>query len=141
MKFSITTGCFYPDDIEYAKGSLPADAIEVPYEDFAAAMARQPGETLSLVNGRMVILPAASPTAEELHARELLLFRSMRDDRLQLAALRIAPLQDAVEFETATAEEQAALAAWKRYRVTLNRLTLTNDQNAADAAWPQEPAN
>jgi hypothetical protein len=45
-----------------------------------------------------------------------------RDHELRNAALRMAPLQDAVDLEDATSEEKASLIAWKRYRVALNRI-------------------
>jgi hypothetical protein len=67
MRFSKTTGCFYPDDIQYQ--NLPADLIDVPHEDFDTAMARNPGDTLDVVNGRVVVvqkpaLPAAVKAAK-----------------------------------------------------------------------------
>lgn len=40
MRFSKLTGCFYPEDIDYTE--LPGDLINVPQEDFEAAMARLP---------------------------------------------------------------------------------------------------
>ncbi|MEB3840456.1 tail fiber assembly protein [Pseudomonas guariconensis] len=51
----------------------------------------------------------------------------------------IAPLQDAVDLDEATAEEAAELLAWKRYRVALNRLP---DQPGYpnEITWPVPPA-
>ncbi|QBP75413.1 hypothetical protein E2K99_10500 [Herbaspirillum huttiense] len=63
-------------------------------------------------------------------------FSAMRDQLLQKAGLRIAPLQDAVDLGDATAEEQAKLVAWKQYRVAVNRLDITVNQ----PAWPALPA-
>jgi phage terminase large subunit GpA-like protein len=48
----------------------------------------------------------------------------------------IAPLQDAIELEIASDEEQSQLAAWKKYRVFLNRI----DTEASDIIWPEKPA-
>lgn len=45
-----------------------------------------------------------------------------RDTLMAEATARIAPLQDAVDLDEATSAEQAALTAWKRYRVQLNRI-------------------
>lgn len=62
-----------------------------------------------------------------------------RDALLQEAALRIAPLQDAVDLDEATAEEITELKAWKLYRVSLNRL----DQQSgypASINWPVAPS-
>lgn len=51
----------------------------------------------------------------------------------------IAPLQDAVDIDDATAEEDALLKLWKKYRVALNRLP---DQEGypATISWPAPPA-
>lgn len=67
MKFSKSTGCFYPDDIHYE--NPPADLIDVTQDDYAAAMNRAPGETLDLVKGKLVILPAPVVSAAERLAR------------------------------------------------------------------------
>ncbi|MCE1186342.1 MAG: hypothetical protein LWW92_12135 [Rhodocyclales bacterium] len=56
MQFSKTTGCFYPEEIHYE--SLPADLIEVTQDDYNAAMNHLPGETLDVVKGKLIIVPA-----------------------------------------------------------------------------------
>ena len=48
----------------------------------------------------------------------------------------IAPLQDAVDLEIATEEENSLLEAWKKYRVLLNRVNTTT---APDIEWPTGP--
>lgn len=72
-------------------------------------------------------LPPPPPTPEQNAAQ--------RDALLTAAALRIAPLQDAADLDDATPEELAALTAWKRYRVALNRL----DLSAGELDWPATP--
>lgn len=67
MKFSNTTGCFYPDDIHYA--SPPDDLIDVTQGGYDAAMSRGPGETLDVVNGQLVIVPAPVLPLEVLAAQ------------------------------------------------------------------------
>lgn len=67
MKFSKTTGCFYPNDILYT--NPPDDLIEVPQADFDTAMARPAGSTLTVEDGQLVIVPAPIPSAEELLAQ------------------------------------------------------------------------
>lgn len=57
MKYSATTGCFYP---EWGQYTLPADAITVPEEDFAAAMNREAGEALAISDGRVVVVPVSA---------------------------------------------------------------------------------
>lgn len=61
-----------------------------------------------------------------------------RDQLLQNAGLRIAPLQDAVDLGDATAEEQAQLVAWKQYRIALNRVT-QQDSYPQAVTWPTSP--
>ena len=58
---------------------------------------------------------------------------------LEDAALRIAPLQDAVDIDEATEEEIASLKSWKKYRVALNRIPeqLGYPQTID---WPSVPA-
>ena len=61
-----------------------------------------------------------------------------RDRLLALAAIRIAPLQDAVELDESTADEVSLLKVWKQYRVALNRI----DQQAGfpiEIDWPILP--
>ena len=60
---------------------------------------------------------------------------STRDTLLATATARIAPLQDAVDLGEATAQEEAALLAWKRFRVNVNRVDLT----LQGPDWPAAP--
>lgn len=53
------------------------------------------------------------------------------------ATTAIAPLQDAVDIGVATEAEAALLIAWKKYRVSLNRL---DTSKAQDIEWPPLPA-
>jgi len=59
--------------------------------------------------------------------------------RRAAADLAIAPLQDAVDLDDATPAEAEALIAWKRYRVSLNRLQDQPDYPSA-IDWPALPA-
>jgi hypothetical protein len=63
---------------------------------------------------------------------------SERDGLLYEAGLRIAPLQDAIELDRATPEDEAALLQWKGYRVDLDRI---EDQSGfpSDVQWPSKP--
>jgi hypothetical protein len=67
MKFSKTTQCFYPDDIAYP--NPPADLIEVTSDDYTAAMNRAPDETLDVVDGKLVIVPAPIPDSAQLQVQ------------------------------------------------------------------------
>lgn len=61
-----------------------------------------------------------------------------RDELLSNAALRIAPLQDAVDLGDATDADMASLKAWKQYRVAVNRV---REQPGFPASidWPEPP--
>lgn len=52
------------------------------------------------------------------------------------ATTTIAPLQDAVDLDMATPEEEALLKEWKKYRVMLNRV---DTSLGADVVWPMPP--
>ncbi|ELY4543923.1 tail fiber assembly protein [Cronobacter sp. EKM101R] len=73
----------------------------------------------------------------ELSADELIVEAKNKKERLLREALEIiTPLQDAVELDMATETEIADLAAWRRYRVLLNRV---NPSDAPDIDWPARP--
>lgn len=59
--------------------------------------------------------------------------------RRATADFAIAPLQDAVDLEEATPEENDALKAWKRYRIALNRLP-EQPGFPETIDWPELPA-
>ena len=61
---------------------------------------------------------------------------AMRNALLAIATAAIAPLQDAIDLDEATADEAALLTAWKQYRVAVNRV----DPTAAPPTWPRAPA-
>lgn len=75
--------------------------------------------------------PAPLPTAAEV--------LTQRDNLLRTAAIRIAPLQDAVDLDDASPTELALLTAWKQYRVKLNRIELQAGFPGA-VEWPPEPS-
>ncbi|MBK5539365.1 tail fiber assembly protein [Pseudomonas sp. TH05] len=74
------------------------------------------------------------PTEEQISVVVL----SQRDELLKAAALRVAPLQDAVDIGNATEEESARLLQWKSYRIDLMRI---EQQEGFPAAidWPLSP--
>lgn len=79
MRFSKLTGCFYPEDLNYSE--LPGDLITVPQEDFDAAMTRLPGESIDVVNGRVVVIPKPALSAAEVKAGKCGLIKAERDRR------------------------------------------------------------
>lgn len=58
-----------------------------------------------------------------------------RDFLLNAATLAIAPLQDAVDLDEASADEIALLKQWKQFRISVNRIVLTD----GSPEWPQPP--
>ena len=61
-------------------------------------------------------------------------------DRLRgVADFTIAPLQDAVDLDEATAQEVASLKLWKQYRVLLSRVSSQPDYPKT-INWPVAPA-
>lgn len=79
MRFAKSTGCFYPETENYP--TLPADIIDVPQADYEAATARKPGETLDVVNGRVVVIPKPTPTLGQLQAEAWVGIKAERDRR------------------------------------------------------------
>ncbi|ELY9613270.1 tail fiber assembly protein [Salmonella enterica] len=58
-----------------------------------------------------------------------------KNNLLQMATEKIAPLQDAVDLGEATDDEKARLLAWKKYRVQVNRV------DTLKPVWPEKPAS
>lgn len=75
-------------------------------------------------------VPQPAPTADQV--------RAQRDGALSFAALRIAPLQDAVDLDDATADDVAALKAWKQYRVAVSRIE-QQPGFPGSVNWPEQP--
>lgn len=74
--------------------------------------------------------------AARLHLSEVV---AETTSRREAADAAIAPLQDAVDLEEATEAEAAELKAWKRYRVSLNRLP-EQESYPNEIQWPTPPA-
>jgi hypothetical protein len=87
MKFAKSTGCFYPDDENYS--SLPLDIIPVPQSDFDSAMQRAPGDTLDVVNGRVVVVPKPATTLAEKKAMRWTDIKAERDRRIQSGGYKV----------------------------------------------------
>ena len=106
------------------------------HPDFIAALVTVPDDQVATLGGSYAdgifgpVPVAPAPTTEQILAQ--------RDALLAIAAVRIAPLQDAVDLEEATATEIALLKKWKQYRVALNRI---QDQVGFPTAvdWPVAP--
>ncbi|EHO2029267.1 tail fiber assembly protein [Escherichia coli] len=78
----------------------------------------------------------APPPPERSHNELVAEAELQKSALLTVANNAIAPLQDAVDLEMVTDDEQALLLAWKKYRVLLNRV----DTSAApEIEWPTQP--
>lgn len=82
-------------------------------------------------NGKKWVTDKAAKKAADIAAAE-----TQKQYLLPEAAEAIAPLQDAVDLDMATPEEESRLKAWKKYRVLLSRV---DTSLAPDIAWPVKP--
>lgn len=136
--YSAATGGFYDDTLraDYeAAGSWPTDLVAVTDEQYDLLMqGQQSGQQIVADEaGQPTLADPPEPTREEVIARA----DSEKRALMEAAAAAISPLQDAVELEMATAEEQARLTAWKKYRILLSRI---DPADAPDIDWPTPPA-
>jgi len=79
IKYSPSTGNFYPADINYS--SYPADIIEVPLADAAAALSRAADERIEVQAGRLVMVKNTVPT-DAARDRVEQIIKSERDRRV-----------------------------------------------------------
>jgi hypothetical protein len=86
MKYSKSTGCFYPEDIEYP--TLPEDLIEVTAEEYESAMSRPANTVLDVQNGKLVLV-TVELTSEQISVS----VRANRNARLQELDALCTPLR------------------------------------------------
>lgn len=103
-------------------GALPDGLTSVP----------QPSLYHAWVDGSWKLDTMAEGEAQRLQALKT------RDGLLREAAVRIAPLQDAVDLGGASVDEEVELKSWKQYRVALNRVQL-QPNFPASVNWPAVP--
>ena len=137
--------------VERIEGDLVLTLL-LPIPDDADHSARYPADIVAPADGK-VALPVPDPpvqasaqgyavidwdqvvTAEDKAQTEAEQLRATASaevaQRRATADEAIAPLQDAVDLNDATAEETELLKAWKRYRIALSRLP-------EQAGWPTE---
>lgn len=123
------------------------DAAWWPEEDVSGELGTNKkwgAEVFTLDTERKVVLVNREQldlTAEDLAAQlaqQTATAYAERDRLMAWATTRIAPLQDAVDIDDASAAEIALLKKWKQYRVALNRI---QDQAGfpPDIVWPEAP--
>ncbi|WP_447876825.1 tail fiber assembly protein [Serratia fonticola] len=83
------------------------------------------------------IFKGGQVTPREITQQEIIAIAAKKKAELMLVATnKMAPLQDAVELGISADDEIAKLDAWKIYRVSLNRIDVTQ---APNIEWPIEP--
>jgi hypothetical protein len=131
--------------VEVIRPLVDAEGQEIPIADrytpeFVAAMADVSGMSPFPAEGWVktgdgFAAPDTTPTEDDLRDAAL----AKRDSLLRDVALRIAPIQDAVDLGEATAQEVADLRQYKLGRIELSRI----DKQAgypASITWPTFPA-
>ena len=113
-----------------------ADGQRVHIDDLDAdvsALTREalPDATYKLVNGKWEQCPDKVAAAKKA-AMDAEVSAGMAEANRQIAVL-----QDAVDLDMATPEEEAALKAWKKYRVLLSRLQ--SNAKYPDVKLPHRP--
>ncbi|ERT13322.1 tail fiber assembly protein [Photorhabdus temperata subsp. temperata] len=136
--YSAKTNAFYPIELKenyIAAGSLPDDIMEINsdiYYEYAANNAPEGKYRIAGKNGLPEWADIPPPTKDELQQ-----YAQLQKQQLMAEAIKqIAPLQDAVDLDIATEEEKIALSAWKKYRVMLNRVAISQEN---DIDWPEQP--
>lgn len=126
--------------VEIIMPATDEEGADIPIErrfhpDFVATLvavadglAVATGDTWSEADGFEPPPPPPALTADQVKAT--------RDALLAEATLRIAPLQDAIDLDEATAPETALLKLWKQYRVALSRIEQQAGFPAA-VVWPK----
>lgn len=114
-----------------AGAGWPADAVAITDRWYNYLMDGQTKGRKIITNsyGQPMLADYPAPTGAEL----LAIAEARKSDLMQAAADAIAPLQDAVELRMETDAEAAQLLVWKKYRVMLNRVDLSNPD------WPEVP--
>lgn len=87
------------------------------------------------INGHWQVIDGEIVKRELTPQEKITQTKRQRNQQLEIANQTIAPLQDAVDLKLATPQEQHRLLAWKRYRIELMRLDITQ----SDIVWPTVP--
>lgn len=121
-------------DVSSGGWQPPEDATMVQLADGQAASIGYPA--ILGADGSWTFEAPPQPSPPVITPGEILTANTQhRDELLSRATLAIAPLQDAVDLEVATAEETALLKQWKQFRIAVNRI----DCSVASPPWPSPP--
>ncbi|MEG0234072.1 MAG: tail fiber assembly protein [Hafnia sp.] len=133
--YSPSKNLFYPIDliVNYQNsGDWPDDGIEVEDEVYLEFVAHEPPEGKRRIagdDGLPVWGVVTPPTREEL----IVLAEKEKSQLLVIANTAINTLQDAIDLDMATEQEKSFLLEWRKYRIMLNRVDVSNPE------WPCVP--
>lgn len=122
--------------VEIHGDNIPKDAVAITLEKHRALLnAHSQGKWIEPnENGYPVAVDPPPPTPKEWAEINLGRCRALMNE----AALKIAPLQDAIDLNIATDDEKQRLKAWKVYRVALNRIE-QHSSLSAEIEWLKPP--
>ncbi|EPT4025516.1 tail fiber assembly protein [Enterobacter roggenkampii] len=125
---------YLKDDGTYTDDTWPASAVLMTEEETSTYWKQTPpvGKLLGVEDDHPAWVNLPAPTPEQLTA----LADQQKAALRQTADAEIAWRQDAVDAGIATADEAAALAGWKKYRVLLMRV---DTSKAPAIEWPTPP--
>jgi len=134
--FSPSENAFYVNELKesyIAAGTWPLDVIEVD-ESLYLTFIDPPLGKYRGVNeeGMPCWLDIPPPSMEEQQHK----IEAQKQYLIRIANEHIAYLQDAVDLDMATDNEVTSLKEWKKYRVLLNRL----DVSDVDVVFPEQPS-
>lgn len=123
-------------EVVVRQSMIPEGAVEISADEYRRLIDGQVDqqEIVPGPDGYPMLVAPPPATDEQLSARA----GAERDRLLSEAALRIAPLQDAVDLGDATPSDEAGLLVWKQYRVDVNRITRQAGYPQS-IDWPVKP--
>jgi len=153
VKFSISEQAFYSESLDYGN-SLPSDAATITdeqYQIFLTSISQQ--KVVFMTDGEYSISKSrpsqysswdntskdwviTEDNEKKKKEDELSFAKATKQNLLDEATQKIAPLQDAMDLDIATDDEKTQLTAWKKYRVLVNRV---DTSTAPNITWPTSP--
>lgn len=136
IKISLNQKVAYYDGVSYE--NKPDDLVIVSQEGFDAAMRRATGETLDIVDiheidgelhGRVIVVPAPTPSEEELRAACVAALKAQAKAALEASDVTVMRCAEA---------RVLVPEAWRDYRQAL-RAIIASESGDADAGLPTRP--
>jgi|SRR5471030_112775 len=135
--YSASQNAFFPYSLEAeyrSCGQWPVDGIEVSDTTFSEFTSEAPAQKTRAAgtDGLPYWQPLPPPSSAE-----LISYAEMdKKIRIGNASAEISYLQDAIDLEMTTDEEERSYKAWKLYRVLLSRV---DTSTAPEISWPTYP--